>query len=165
MIAVHRRTTAAASFWCQTKSSETILGVVFRQHTGQSIKRTLGERLLAIYMQHGGRQGYPPKGEADGESKSGQLAQGNGKAAAAYSCYSSDVTYAAGVLHARTRSWAHAWWQISQRLLLVSLQKRRASAHLPLPPAPGKDDYKEKVPASLAKLMALKVSVSACLAQ
>ncbi len=40
--------------------------------------------------------------------------------------------------------------------------KAGASAHLPLPAAPTQEDYKEKVPASLAKLMALKVCGQLC---
>jgi hypothetical protein len=40
---------------------------------------------------------------------------------------------------------------------LAKAQRGRASANLPLPSAPTKDDYVEKVPASLRRMMALKV--------
>lgn len=34
--------------------------------------------------------------------------------------------------------------------------------HLPLPSAPTKDDYMDRMPASLRKMLALKVRVCAC---
>ena len=40
---------------------------------------------------------------------------------------------------------------------LAKAARGRASATLPLPSAPTKDDYVEKVPASLRRMMALKV--------
>jgi len=51
------------------------------------------------------------------------------------------------------------------RLSLMSLWstqrgKAGASAHLPLPAAPSQEDYKEKMPASLRKMLALKVRLA-----
>lgn len=48
---------------------------------------------------------------------------------------------------------------------LAKAARGRASATLPLPSAPTKDDYVEKVPASLRRMMALKVCLAdVCLA-
>lgn len=46
-------------------------------------------------------------------------------------------------------------------LLLLVLQSGKGTVHAPLPSAPTKDDYKEKMPASLRKMLALKVGSTA----
>jgi hypothetical protein len=42
-------------------------------------------------------------------------------------------------------------------LLRVRIQIGKGTAHTPLPAAPTKEDYKDKMPASLRRLLALKV--------